>query len=340
MSEFDLDDNPRDPRDRYRRPRSRLPLVVGLLALIAIVIGLFYAISSRETEAPVAITEPGRDRAGEPSSLPATREPATPDTRPGEIPAASGTTPEPPTSERLPGREPIGEAKFDSPTPQRPLAGSDERLRGPIGDLAPGTQLASWLLGDDLLYTFVVSVDNIAEGRSPRLHLRFMQPEGRFRVIETDEGRILDHPANSARYDIVSDVFVAFDADAAARLYDEVYPLLSESYRELGYLDESFEKTLERAIIELLRTPILDGEVELVPLSATYAFADVNLEDLSPVQKQLLRMGPANVRQIQAKLRVLARALGMPVEEFPATRIVVPRSLEESEAESLDNQWD
>jgi len=336
MSEFDLDDNPRDPRDRYRRPKSRLPLLLGLLALVGIAIGLFYAIASRETEAPVAMTEPGRDQAGEPSSLPAIREPAAP----GTLPGASRTPPEPPTTERSPLHEPIGEAEFDSPTPQSPLAGSDERLRGPLGDLAPGTQLASWLRGGDLLYTFVVSIDNIAEGRSPRLHLRFMQPEGRFRVIETDEGRVLDHPANSARYDIISDVFVAFDADAAARLYDEVYPLLSESYRELGYPDESFEQTLERAIIELLRTPILDGEVELVPLSATYAFADINLQDLSPVQKQLLRMGPANVRQIQAKLRVLARALGMPVEEFPAARIVVPRSLEESEAESLDTQWD
>jgi hypothetical protein len=40
------------------------------------------------------------------------------------------------------------------------------------------------------------------------------------------------------------------------------------------------------------------------------------LEELSPAQKHLLRMGPANVQKIQSKLRELASALGVSSSEL------------------------
>jgi len=48
-----------------------------------------------------------------------------------------------------------------------------------------------------------------------------------------------------------------------------------------------------------------------------YAFADAGEEDLAPAQKQLLRMGPANARAVQAKLREIALALGIPSARLP-----------------------
>jgi hypothetical protein len=44
-----------------------------------------------------------------------------------------------------------------------------------------------------------------------------------------------------------------------------------------------------------------------------YAYADPRLEGLSPPQKQLLRMGPENVKAIQAKLREIASFLQLSV---------------------------
>jgi hypothetical protein len=51
-----------------------------------------------------------------------------------------------------------------------------------------------------------------------------------------------------------------------------------------------------------------------------YAFADPKLEGLSRAQKQLLRMGPQNVRAIQGKLREIAGVLGIPDSRLPAAQ--------------------
>ena len=48
-----------------------------------------------------------------------------------------------------------------------------------------------------------------------------------------------------------------------------------------------------------------------------YAYADPRLEGLSPAQKQLLRMGPENVKAIQAKLREIAAVLQIPESRLP-----------------------
>ncbi len=45
-----------------------------------------------------------------------------------------------------------------------------------------------------------------------------------------------------------------------------------------------------------------------------------DLEALSPAQKQLLRMGPRNVRIVQDQLRAVARELGIPLTRLPRAR--------------------
>jgi hypothetical protein len=50
----------------------------------------------------------------------------------------------------------------------------------------------------------------------------------------------------------------------------------------------------------------------VAPKGALYVYTAPELEGLSRAQKHLLRMGPGNVRVIQAKLRELRTALGLP----------------------------
>jgi hypothetical protein len=66
----------------------------------------------------------------------------------------------------------------------------------------------------------------------------------------------------------------------------------------------------------------------------THAYADPWLEDLSPAQKQLLRMGPSNQRRVQAKLRELAVAMGMPRESLPTTSLYTPLTAAQVEAKA------
>jgi hypothetical protein len=49
----------------------------------------------------------------------------------------------------------------------------------------------------------------------------------------------------------------------------------------------------------------------------SYEFEDDRLESLTPAQKQLLRMGPRNVRLVQGKLLEIAHALGIPSSRLP-----------------------
>ncbi|MBE0664719.1 MAG: DUF3014 domain-containing protein, partial [Candidatus Aminicenantes bacterium] len=66
---------------------------------------------------------------------------------------------------------------------------------------------------------------------------------------------------------------------------------------------------LQQAIEQLLQVPSIYKDVKLEKKVLSFAFADVNLENLNPAQKQLLRMGPGNTARIRKKLRELAAGL-------------------------------
>ena len=90
-----------------------------------------------------------------------------------------------------------------------------------------------------------------------------------------------------------------------------------DGYRELGHPDGNVDQAFERAVIELLKTPVIEGDVALASKSVAYEFADPRLQSLSSAQRQFLRMGSRNVRLIQAKLREIAPLVGIPVESLP-----------------------
>jgi len=58
-----------------------------------------------------------------------------------------------------------------------------------------------------------------------------------------------------------------------------------------------------------LATPRGIEGAALVQPKVIYKYADAELEDLLPLQKQLLRMGPANVDQVQSWLEDFGTAL-------------------------------
>ena len=78
-------------------------------------------------------------------------------------------------------------------------------------------------------------------------------------------------------------------------------------------------------MIELLKTPLIEGDMALASKSVAYEFADPRLQSLSSAQRQFLRMGSRNVRLIQAKLREVAPFVGIPTESFPKKSKVAAR---------------
>jgi hypothetical protein len=197
-----------------------------------------------------------------------------------------------------------------------PLDESDPLVRDLVRRLSSHPQVLAWLTTDRLIRTFTVAVANVAEGTTPAGHVQILRPRQSFAVTEVGENLVAD-PKSYGRYDGLAQAVESIDAAAASRLYATLKPRLDEAYRELGYLDTPFDAAVERALVRLLRTPIADRRAPIEPRGIGYGYRDERLESLSGAEKQLLRMGPANARRVQAKLREIALALGIPSERLP-----------------------
>jgi hypothetical protein len=197
------------------------------------------------------------------------------------------------------------------------LDGSDPFVRNLLKGLSDRPELAAWLAGDGLIRNFVVSVENVANGNTPSRHLRRIAPVSPFEVNDVG-GRMVVDSRSYERYNALADTLASLDPRRLAEIYTLLKPRLDESYAELGHRDQGFDAAVERAIVRLLETPVLPHEVEVREGRAvTYEYRQPDLEGLSPAQKQLLRMGPRNVRIVQQHVREIARALGIPDDRLP-----------------------
>ena len=233
--------------------------------------------------------------------------------RPAPSPAASSapttTAKEPPPS--LGG---TGE-----PITVPPLDASDALVRTLVQAISASPAVMAWLPTNGLIRNFTVVVSNIADGATPAKHLTVLRPPSPFRVVERD-GRFYVDPRSYDRYEAIADAIVSLEPAAAARLYGTLKPRIEEAHRDLGTPDQGFDRTLERAIVALLDTPIVDASVRLTPKGVGYGYADDRLESLTAAQKQLLRIGPRNLRIIKARLREIALALGMARTQLPVSQ--------------------
>jgi len=191
-----------------------------------------------------------------------------------------------------------------------PLPQTDPVVRELVGKLSSHATVVAWLATKDLIANFTVVTLNISEGRSPATHLRALAPRARFRTRGSAGAPFLD-PRSYERYNGHAEAVAALDATGTARLYTTLKPRILDAYRELGSPDGDFDPVLERAMGELLRVPVVDGNIALRPKVISFAFADPKLEWLSPAQRQFLRMGPQNVHAVQAKLREIATLLNL-----------------------------
>ncbi|PYR54233.1 MAG: hypothetical protein DMF95_00985 [Acidobacteria bacterium] len=228
-------------------------------------------------------------------------------------PVPTAATPAPTASEKAPPPSLGGKGE---PITIPPLDASDALVRTLIRALSENPAVTAWLTTNGLIRNFTVVVANMADGATPAKHLRALRPSSAFRVVERAGSPYVD-PRSYDRYAVIADAIASVDPTGAARLYATLKPRIEEAHRELGSSDRSFDRTLERAIIALLDTPILDGPVRLKPKGIGYAYADERLERLTGAQKQFLRMGPRNVRIMKARLREIALTLGIPPIQLP-----------------------
>lgn len=236
-------------------------------------------------------------------------------TRPAPAPAPADAVPQATAAPQTEGRAPLGPEVEAIDLP--PLVLTDPLVRELLGKLSSSPTLAAWLATDGLIRAFVVSVENVADGISPARHVRVLAPRSPFRT-QTESGVVTVDARSYARYDGIANAAASMDAAGLARVYSMLKPRLAEAYRELGHPEGELDVAVERAIVHLLQTPVVDEPVVLRPRVLSFRYDRDDLEALSPAQKQLLRMGPRNVALIQNQLRAVARELGIPAARLQA----------------------
>lgn len=111
------------------------------------------------------------------------------------------------------------------------------------------------------------------------------------------------------RYDSHADAIAALNVGVMVETFHTLRPLYKQAFEQLGLDPEDFDNAVIRALDMILATPEIEGPIELNTKSVVYVYADPALEALPALQKQLLRMGPDNIRRVKQTARALREGL-------------------------------
>jgi hypothetical protein len=189
-----------------------------------------------------------------------------------------------------------------------PLDVSDLAVKQSILTITKMPILSTILINDGILDKIVATVLNTANHKISANTLLAIPPSEPFTVFK-QAGRLYIEPSAFTRYNVYAQTFAEVNTDNLIVLLEQYERELVNKFSEIAPPDTTFENALLDAINVLLDTPIVKLPVEVSTNRAMYQYANPQLEALSPPQKQLLRMGPYNVRIVKRKLRELREAL-------------------------------
>lgn len=160
----------------------------------------------------------------------------------------------------------------------------------------------------------VVTVDNLPGTHIPSQLRVARGVPGLLVVDKQGEGITLDE-RNFQRYDAFIGFAESLDARTLGKLYAKFYPLLQHTYEDTGFPGQRFHDRVLAAIDDMLAAPKVTGQIRLVQPKVLYRFEHPELEDLSPGQKIMIRIGPRNADRVKAVLKrvraqIVARAPG------------------------------
>jgi hypothetical protein len=240
-----------------------------------------------------------------------------------------GEPPEPPKEKPVPAQvvvaepepdpvvvepEPVPEPVIAEPEPEpdpepvKPkvvlptLEKSDKVVFKELTNMSWHHDFAALFVNKDIIRRFVVFVDNMASGTVVREFASFKPPISRFKVLETEQETFIDD-SSFERYDVYLAIVNSADPKDMVMLYNKFKPLVKEVYDEIGYPDHDFTDTLVQAIDHILETPVVEGRIELVSPKVMYDYKNEEWQDLTHVQRQVMRLGSDNVKKLKPLLR-------------------------------------
>src|SRR5579859_4821373 len=185
---------------------------------------------------------------------------------------------------------------------------SDQVMRDSLAGLLGARAVEQFLVPENVVRHIVVTVDNLPR-KKVAIDLRpIKSTPGQTEVSNQGDATTMSI-SNYSRYAPFVHLVETTDPKTLAAVYFHLYPLFQQAYEDLGYPGRFFNDRLVEVIDHLLAAPEPQGPIELVQPKVFYQYADPRLEDLSAGQKLMIRMGPANERELKAKLRDLRAEL-------------------------------
>jgi hypothetical protein len=258
-----------------------------VVSAAVIIVGVYF-FSSTQTptvEAPLAIAPPVRISTPEPAI---------------ELPPAPDIPKKP---------EPAPVAVNEEPAiPPVTLETSDEELRNGLSTQSTSVLLSTALANENLIERSVSVVDSLSRGALPFKALPITPPSEKFSVLTVDDQDYMNTESYH-HYDSYAQTIGELDTQTLTSNFNRFRPLLEQAYAGLGYPAQDFDNALIRTLDRVLATPQLREPIALKKKESVYIYADTQVEQLTEMQKLLLRMGPDNLALIQAQAKDLREAL-------------------------------
>ena len=179
---------------------------------------------------------------------------------------------------------------------------ADAYARETIESVNGGKALAQFVAGDYIVERAVAIVDALRRGEVPYKLLPVGRPSKPFPI--SDDGlRVTMDSSGFSRYDVFAQWVNGIDVLAIVELLNEYEQIATEALSRMGVGNFDIRSAVLAATTEILATPIAPESAELMKREANWVYMDPELEALSSLQKQVLRMGPKNSEIIQEKAR-------------------------------------
>lgn len=203
------------------------------------------------------------------------------------------------------------------PAPAQPLAA--DQIGSAVTKFLGSKAALTFFQLTDFPRKFVATVDNLGRSHAPPVAWPISPTEGRF-TVQTLDGVTVVSSDNGLRYTPLVLLLESINVGLAVDLYVRMYPVLQQTYVDLGYPDRQFNDRLLQIINHLLLTPRapqvmavqlteVKGPIPSLRPWVRYEFAAPALESLSSGQKIMLRVGSVNQNRLKATLSTLRQEI-------------------------------
>jgi hypothetical protein len=184
----------------------------------------------------------------------------------------------------------------------------DQYARESIDAVNGGKALAQFVAGDYVVERAVAIIDALRRGEVPYKLLPVGKPSTIFPI--SDNGlRVTLDTAGFRRYDGFAQWVGGLDTPALVSLLNDYEMIATQALTRMGVTDFDIRSAVLAATTQILSTPQVAVDAELMRREANWVYMDPELEALSSLQKQILRMGPENADIVQQKARDIRGAL-------------------------------